>query len=101
MGKGTLKVAMCPCRGSDPASGHPRAQKLPSGNLVPLLSLPGPSLPSYTPFLSVVGCANGAPQTVPVSLLHAPSWVHIEEDAPCHWPGASKQTPHTGGGGTR
>ena len=32
-GNGTLKVVMLPCQGSDPASGHPRAQLLPFGTV--------------------------------------------------------------------
>ena len=37
MGKDRLKVVivMCPSRGSDPASGHPRVQKLALGRVTP------------------------------------------------------------------
>ena len=37
MGKGRLKVVMCPCWGNEPASGHPRVQQPPLGRVPPPL----------------------------------------------------------------
>ena len=49
------------------------------------LPLPGPSIPPYSPFLSLCRLCQRAPGL---------------STGPLHWPGASKWTPHTGGGGT-